>query len=84
MKRAFVQGQWSPDGVRVVRSCTGGCQQGRARCDCELANDVAPDPDRTFAPAETDRELRAGVFFFALVASLALIAFGVGLLWGAR
>ncbi len=32
------------------KGCTGGCEQGRCICDCELSLDVAPDDKRVIAP----------------------------------
>lgn len=42
-------GFWGRSGggsIDTLRGCSGGCNQGRTACDCELACDVAPDADR--------------------------------------
>lgn len=60
--------------LHLVRGCGGACNQGRAACDCELANDIGPDDKRVIAPppAPVERNHRAAAQRWALAIAIAL------------
>jgi hypothetical protein len=95
MTRALLPGRWNRDGRAVpLRGCAGNCNQGRAACNCrhpdltritltELDDDYARDPECTFPPpaVDVDPQLRGRVLLATATASIALIAFGLLLLF---
>jgi len=65
-----------------AHGCTGGCNQGRTLCDCELSLDVAPDADRVIAPPPAPKPInhRARAAYWALAVAAALYMGVVALL----
>lgn len=57
MKRHFIPGGMDRHGIgRPLKGCSGGCNQGRAACDCELACDLGPNADRVIQPPKRTPE----------------------------